>query len=322
MYRFVFRFVTRVLKFFKKFALVNKPFTFSCVHAYFRTIWTSFLSSKPWFYHLKGLFIYRHNMSTYGKVKGLVTLIAGGASGLGKACAEHLLNLGSKVIILDLPTSNGKQVAEALHETDIAFHAGDITSEKDVEEALNLCRSRFGKLNVLVNCAAIGVALSVYNITEKRPHPLDPFEKLVKVNVIGNFNLVRQSIGLMLERKVNENEERGIIIQVSSTAAFDGQQGQLAYAASSGALNSMTLPLARDCARFGIRAVTIAPGNCFTPLTSMYPEKVQKFFQRLTPYPPRMGEPSEFAHLVQCVIENPMINGEVIRIDGGLRLPP
>ncbi|CDW53602.1 3 hydroxyacyl coenzyme A dehydrogenase type 2 [Trichuris trichiura] len=252
-------------------------------------------------------------------LQGLVALIAGGASGLGKGCAEHLLNLGSKVVILDLPTSNGKQVAEALHETDVAFQ---VTSEKDVEEALNLCRSRFGKLNVLINCAAIGVALSVYNVTEKRPHPLDPFEKLVKVNVIGNFNLVRQSIGLMLERKIDENEERGIIIQVSSTAAFDGQQGQLAYAAASGALNSMTLPLARDCARFGIRAVTIAPGLFNTPLTSMYPEKVQKFFQRLTPYPPRMGEPSEFAHMVQCVIENPMINGEVIRIDGALRLPP
>uniref|UniRef100_A0A5S6R645 3-hydroxyacyl-CoA dehydrogenase type-2 n=1 Tax=Trichuris muris TaxID=70415 RepID=A0A5S6R645_TRIMR len=256
------------------------------------------------------------------KVKDLVALIAGGASGLGKGCAEHLLKQGSKVVILDLPTSNGKQVAEALLGTDVAFSPGDVTSEKDVEEALNLCRTRFGKLDVLINCAAIGVALSVYNVTEKRPHPLDPFEKLLKVNVTGNFNLIRQSIGLMLERNVKENEERGLIIQTSSTAAFDGQQGQLAYAAASGALNSMTLPLARDCARFGIRAVTIAPGLFNTPLTSMYPEKVQKFFQRLTPYPPRMGEPSEFAHLVQCVIENPMINGEVIRIDGSLRLPP
>ncbi|XP_003378833.1 dynein heavy chain, cytoplasmic [Trichinella spiralis] len=186
---------------------------------------------------------------------------------LGKGCAEQLLKMGSKIVLMDLPTSSGAEVAESLHKTDVVFSPGD-------------------------------------------------------VNVLGTFNVIRQSIGMMLEKELAEDEERGVIIVTSSTAAFDGQQGQAAYAACCGALNSMTLPLARDCSRHRIRVVTIAPGLFNTPLTSFLPEKVRQFFGRLTPYPHRFGEPVEFGHLVKSVIENPMINGEVIRIDGGLRMPP
>ncbi|KRY43501.1 Dynein heavy chain, cytoplasmic [Trichinella spiralis] len=188
-------------------------------------------------------------------------------SSLGKGCAEQLLKMGSKIVLMDLPTSSGAEVAESLHKTDVVFSPGD-------------------------------------------------------VNVLGTFNVIRQSIGMMLEKELAEDEERGVIIVTSSTAAFDGQQGQAAYAACCGALNSMTLPLARDCSRHRIRVVTIAPGLFNTPLTSFLPEKVRQFFGRLTPYPHRFGEPVEFGHLVKSVIENPMINGEVIRIDGGLRMPP
>ncbi|KRX27972.1 Dynein heavy chain, cytoplasmic [Trichinella nelsoni] len=252
----------------------------------------------------------------------LVALITGGASGLGKGCAEQLLKMGSKIVLMDLPTSSGAEVAESLHKTDVVFSPGDVASESDVSKTLEFCRQKFGKLDAVVNCAAIGIAFTVYNNTKKQPHPLEPFENVFRVNVLGTFNVIRQSIGMMLEKELAEDEERGVIIITSSTAAFDGQQGQAVYAACCGALNSMTLPLARDCSRHRIRVVTIAPGLFNTPLTSFLPEKVRQFFGRLTPYPHRFGEPVEFGHLVKSVIENPMINGEVIRIDGGLRMPP
>ncbi|KRY59545.1 Dynein heavy chain, cytoplasmic [Trichinella britovi] len=248
----------------------------------------------------------------------LVALITGGASGLGKGCAEQLLKMGSKIVLMDLPTSSGAEVAESLHKTDVVFSPGDVASESDVSKTLEFCRQKFGKLDAVVNCAAIGIAFTIYNNTKKKPHPLEPFENVFRVNVLGTFNVIRQSIGMMLEKELAEDEERGVIIITSSTAAFDGQQGQAAYAACCGALNSMTLPLARDCSRHRIRVVTIAPGLFNTPLTSFLPEKVRQFFGRLTPYPHRFGEPVEFGHLVKSVIENPMINGEVIRIDGDL----
>ncbi|KRZ77608.1 Dynein heavy chain, cytoplasmic [Trichinella papuae] len=265
------------------------------------------------------LLFYRMMLS---KSRNLVALITGGASGLGKGCAEQLLKMGSKIVLMDLPTSSGAEVAESLHKTDVVFSPGDVTSESDVSKTLEFCRQKFGKLDAVVNCAAIGVAFTIYNNTKKQPHPLEPFESVFRVNVLGTFNVVRQSIGIMMEKELAEDEERGVIIMTSSTAAFEGQQGQTVYAACCGALNSMTLPLARDCSRHRIRVVTIAPGLFNTPLTSFLPEKVRQFFARLTPYPHRFGQPAEFGHLVQSVIENPMINGEVIRIDGGLRMPP
>ncbi|KRY23484.1 3-hydroxyacyl-CoA dehydrogenase type-2 [Trichinella patagoniensis] len=265
------------------------------------------------------LLFYRMMLS---KSRNLVALITGGASGLGKGCAEQLLKMGSKIVLMDLPTSSGAEVAESLHKTDVVFSPGDVASESDVSKTLEFCRQKFGKLDAVVNCAAIGIAFTIYNNTKKKPHPLEPFENVFRVNVLGTFNVIRQSIGMMLEKELAEDEERGVIIITSSTAAFDGQQGQAVYAACCGALNSMTLPLARDCSRHRIRVVTIAPGLFNTPLTSFLPEKVRQFFGRLTPYPHRFGEPVEFGHLVKSVIENPMINGEVIRIDGGLRMPP
>lgn len=254
--------------------------------------------------------------------KGAVSLVTGGASGLGKATVERLVQQGAKVVLCDLPTSKGNEVAKSFGEDKVLFAPVNVSSADDVTNALNLTKEKFGKLNNVINCAGIGVAFKTYNFKKNQPHSLEDFTKVLTVNTIGTFNVLRLSVGLIGQNEPDKNGERGVVINTASVAAFEGQMGQAAYSASKGAIVGMTLPIARDLASQGIRVVTIAPGLFRTPLFSALPEKVVAFLEKSVPFPPRLGDPAEYAQLVQSIIENPMLNGEVIRLDGALRMQP
>ena len=242
-------------------------------------------------------------------------------SGLGKATAEHFIKHGAKVMLCDLPISDGKNVAKALGEN-ASFAPVDVTSEADVKAALSETKLKYGKLNVLVNCAGIGIAFRTYNFNKKRAHLLEDFQRVINVNLVGTFNTCRLACELFSENEKDVNNQKGVIINTASIAAYEGQIGQAAYAASKGGIVALTLPLARDLAAEGIRVNTIAPGLFSTPLLMGLPEKARKALAATIPNPSRFGNPNEFAQLVQAIIENPMINGEVIRIDGALRMQP
>ncbi|CAG9864406.1 unnamed protein product [Phyllotreta striolata] len=251
-----------------------------------------------------------------------VSLVTGGASGLGKATVERLIQQGSRVLICDLPSSKGKHMAENFGPERALFAPCDVSSENDVKEALGLVKEKFGRLDNVVNCAGIGVAFKTYNFNKKTAHSLDDFTKVLKVNTIGTFNVIRLSVGLIGENEPDKDGCRGVVVNTASVAAYEGQTGQAAYSASKGAIVGMTLPIARDLSSQGIRVVTIAPGLFRTPLLDALPDKVKSFLAKSVPFPQRLGHPEEFAQLVQSVIENPMMNGEVIRIDGALRMMP
>ncbi|XP_075772075.1 3-hydroxyacyl-CoA dehydrogenase type-2 isoform X1 [Pelodiscus sinensis] len=256
-----------------------------------------------------------------GETIGMVGLVTGGASGLGRATAERLVQQGASALIVDLPTSNGQSVAQALGERCV-FAPADVTSEADVKGALALAREKFGRLDVAVNCAGIAVAIKTYNSKKDAPHSLEDFQRVINVNIAGTFNVIRLSAGEMGRNSPDADGHRGVIVNTASVAAFEGQVGQAAYSASKGGIVGMTLPIARDLAPMGIRVVTIAPGLFATPLLAGLPEKVQTFLARQVPFPSRLGRPAEYAHLVQCIVENPMLNGEVVRLDGAIRMQP
>ncbi|KAK1898587.1 3-hydroxyacyl-CoA dehydrogenase type-2 [Dissostichus eleginoides] len=230
-------------------------------------------------------------------VKGMVGLVTGGASGLGRATVERLIQMGASAVILDLPSSDGAALAASLGAR-CAFAPADVTSEEEVQSAVSLATEKFGKLDLAVNCAGIAVAVKTYNFNKKIAHSLTDFQRVINVNIGGTFNVI------------------------PSVAAFDGQVGQAAYSASKGGIVGMTLPIARDLAPMGIRVITIAPGLFSTPLLAGLPEKVRSFLASQVPFPSRLGDPAEFAHLVTSLAENPMINGEVIRLDGAIRMQP
>ncbi|KAH3876643.1 3-hydroxyacyl-CoA dehydrogenase type-2-like [Dreissena polymorpha] len=265
-------------------------------------------------------------MSRLGTLKNTVALVTGGASGLGRATVERFVQQGARVAILDLPSSAGEEVASKLnkeHAGSCAFTPADVTSEADVKKALDWVHQHFGCLHTLVNCAGIGVAKRTVNFGKKESHSLELFNKVLMTNVGGTFNVITKAVPLMNENEgTTEDQHRGCIINTSSIAAFEGQVGQVAYSASKGAIAAMTLPLARDLSIRGIRCVTIAPGLFKTPLLESLPEKVQKALATLVPFPTRLGDPAEFAHLCQFIVENPMINGEIIRLDGAIRMMP
>ncbi|KAJ8936269.1 hypothetical protein NQ314_012431, partial [Rhamnusium bicolor] len=192
---------------------------------------------------------------------GTVSLVTGGASGLGKATVERLVQQGAKVVLCDLPASKGNEVAESLGEDKVIFAPVNVTSEDDVKGALSLAKEKFGKLNHVINCAGIGVAYKIYNFRKNSPHNLEDFTKVLMVNTVGTFNVIRLSVGLIGENEPDKNGERGVVINTASVAAFEGQMGQAAYSASKGAIVGMTLPIARDLASQGIRVVTVAPGK-------------------------------------------------------------
>ncbi|KAF7990162.1 hypothetical protein HCN44_009897 [Aphidius gifuensis] len=254
-------------------------------------------------------------------LKGVVTLVTGGASGLGRGTVERFVKHGAKVIIGDLPTSKGNNLAKELG-SDVVFSPLDVTSEQDVKDALEMAKTKFGKLDVVVNAAGVAAAHKVYNFNKGLSHDLSTFSRIINVNTVGTFNVIRLSVGLMGENTPNIDGQRGVIVNTASVAAFDGQMGQAAYSASKAGVVGMTLPLARDLASVGIRVVTIAPGLFDTPMLQSLPDKVRKFLADTVPFPKRLGNPDEYAQLVQAIVENPLINAETIRLDGGLRMQP
>jgi 3-hydroxyacyl-CoA dehydrogenase / 3-hydroxy-2-methylbutyryl-CoA dehydrogenase len=226
------------------------------------------------------------------------------------------------VVICDLPQSEGKKLASELGDKNATFNPTDVTSEADVKKAIETAKSKFGGLNVLVNCAGIGVAFLTYNFNKKRVHSLEDFQKVINVNLVGSFNTIRLACEAFALNQPNEDGQRGVIINTASIAAFDGQRGQAAYAASKAGVVGMTLPIARDLASMGVRVCTIAPGLFDTPMLASLPDKAKKFLAETVPFPQRLGKPAEYAQLVQSIIENPVLNGEVIRLDGALRMQP
>ncbi|KAJ8944133.1 hypothetical protein NQ318_013317, partial [Aromia moschata] len=232
--------------------------------------------------------------------KGTVNLVTGGASGLGKAAVERFVQQGAKVVLCDLPTSKGSEVAKTLGEDKVVFAPVNVASEDDVKQALSITKEKFGKLNNVVNCA------------EKDPHSLEDFIQILMVNTIGTFNVIRLSVGLIGENEPDANGERGVVINTASIAAFEGLTAVAAYSASKGGIVGMTLPIARDLSTQGIRVVAIAPGLFNTPMFNTVSEKAKTILEKSVPFPHRLGQPSEFAQLVQSIIENPMLNGETI----------
>lgn len=253
-------------------------------------------------------------------LKNAVCLVTGGASGLGRATAQRLCGLGARVVIADLPSSDGENVAKGLGDNCV-FSPTDVSSEEDVKNTLAVVKSKFGPLNIAISCAGIGIAVKTIN-RKGAPHSLDEFSRVLKVNAVGTFNVIRLSAEMMATNEPNEGGQRGAIVNTASVAAYEGQMGQAAYSASKGAIVGMTIPIARDLAALGIRVNTIAPGLFKTPLLESLPEKVQVALAKTVPFPSRLGDPDEYAHLVQAILENPMINGETIRIDGALRMQP
>lgn len=220
----------------------------------------------------------------------------------------------------DLPSSQGSKIVEELGSEDLVFAPTDVTSPSDVEAALMVCRGKFGRLDVTVNCAGIGVANKIFSHNKGTVHSFEDFMRVQTVNLGGTFNVTRLAVAFMAENEPNDDGQRGVVVNTASIAAFDGQIGQAAYAASKGGIVGLTLPVARDLAVVGIRVCTIAPGLFRTPLLEALPEKVQTFLAKTVPFPPRLGHPSEYARMVEAIVTNPMMNGEVIRLDGALRM--
>lgn len=248
-----------------------------------------------------------------------VALVTGGASGLGLATARALAKAGASVVIADLESSNGAEAAKELGNA-ARFAPTDVTSSDDVQTAVELAAAEFGGLHILVNCAGVGFPGRVLT-REGEPVDLERFEFVVRVNLIGTFNAIRFAAAQMARGEA-EGEERGVIVNTASIAAFDGQIGQAAYAASKGGVVGMTLPVARDLASKLIRVVSVAPGIFDTPMLAGLPEEARSRLADGIPHPHRLGQPDEYAALVRHVIENPMLNGEVIRLDGALRMQP
>ena len=253
------------------------------------------------------------------KIEGNIALVTGGASGLGLATAQKLHADGASVVILDLPASNGQEVA-AVMGARAAFVPGDVTSPGDVDAALDAAGALAGGVpRIVVNCAGIGAASRT--VTKDGPFPLGAFSRVIQVNLIGTFNVIRLAAYRMTHAG-EVNGERGVIVNTASIAAFDGQVGQAAYSASKGGIVGMTLPIARELAQFGIRVLTIAPGLFLTPLLAGLPQEAQDSLAASIPFPHRLGSPDEFASLALHMVENSYLNGEVVRLDGSLRMAP
>jgi NAD(P)-dependent dehydrogenase (short-subunit alcohol dehydrogenase family) len=250
-------------------------------------------------------------------IAGNVAVVTGGASGLGLATARTLAGAGAGVVIVDLPSSDGEQVAKQLGERVVSSPA-DVTDEAQVSAALDAAE-QLGQLRVAVSCAGIGNAIKV--VGRKGPFPLADFTKVVTVNLIGTFNVLRLAAE-RIARQEPVGEERGVIVNTASIAAYDGQIGQAAYSASKGGVVGMTLPIARELATSLIRVVTIAPGLFETPLLASLPEEARLALGAQVPHPARLGDPTEFAALVAHIVGNPMLNGDTIRLDGAIRMPP
>jgi NAD(P)-dependent dehydrogenase (short-subunit alcohol dehydrogenase family) len=253
------------------------------------------------------------------RIDGKTFIVTGGASGLGRAAAEALLAAGGNVVLLDINTETGQAAEQALG-ANAKFVKADVSSETEVQAAVDLAISTFGRLDGAINAAGTAPAAKV--IGRNGPHALDLFEKTIKVNLVGTFNVIRLAAAALAANPPADSGERGVIVNTASIAAFDGMIGQPAYAASKGGIVGMTLPIARELASLGIRVVTIAPGTFDTPLLAGLPEAARQTLGAQVPFPSRLGRPAEFGALARHIVENEMLNGEVIRLDGALRMPP
>ncbi|WP_296259807.1 MULTISPECIES: SDR family NAD(P)-dependent oxidoreductase [unclassified Pseudomonas] len=250
-------------------------------------------------------------------IQGKVFLVSGGASGLGAATAQMLISAGAKVMLVDINAQALQSQVRTLGANALGS-VTDITNEAAAQAAVDQALQAFGQINGLINCAGIVGAQKI--LGKDGPHALESFSQVINVNLIGSFNLLRLAAAAIAESAADESGERGVIVNTASVAAYDGQIGQAAYAASKGAIASLTLPAARELARFGIRVMTIAPGIFETPMMAGMTPQVRDSLSAGVPFPPRLGKPDEYAALVRHIIENSMLNGEVIRLDGALRM--
>ncbi len=250
------------------------------------------------------------------QITGKTFIVTGGASGLGLATAQMVVSAGGNAVLVDV-NPNGASVAEGLGPNAI-FVKTDVTNADDAQAAVDAAVAKFGAVHGLANCAGIVIGEKV--VGRDAPHKLDTFAKVINVNLIGAFNMLRVAAFAMAKNEPGEDGERGVIVNTASIAAYDGQIGQAAYAASKGGVVGMTLPIARELARTGIRVVSIAPGTFETPMMAGMPQEVKESLGKLVPFPSRLGYPAEFAALVKHIAENRMLNGEVIRLDGALRM--
>ena len=251
------------------------------------------------------------------RIEGAAAIVTGGGSGLGRATVEALAAKGAKVAVFDLNAAAAEEVAKAIGGLAVVCDVGDGPS---AEAAIAKAEAAHGTARILVNCAGIGVSKRVAG--RDGPHPLGDFERTIKVNLVGTFNMIRLVAGALSKAEPGEDGERGAIVSTASVAAFDGQIGQAAYSASKGGVVGMTLPIARELAQFGIRVNTIAPGIFLTPMMLGLPPAAQESLGRSVPFPARLGQPSEYAALAVHMIENGYLNGETIRLDGSLRMAP
>jgi NAD(P)-dependent dehydrogenase (short-subunit alcohol dehydrogenase family) len=252
------------------------------------------------------------------QINGSVFLVTGGGSGLGAATARMAVDNGARVVIADVQDA-GAVFAKELG-ANARFIKTDVTVEADGKAAVELALKEFGGLHVLINCA--GIAIAERTLGKEAPHSLASFTRVVSINLIGSFNMIRLAAHQMVKGQPNSAGERGVIINTASVAAYDGQIGQAAYSASKGGIVGMTLPIARDLSRNGIRVLTIAPGIFETPMLMGLPKEAQESLGKMVPFPPRLGRPAEYAHLARAMIENEMLNGEVVRLDGAIRMAP
>ena len=250
-------------------------------------------------------------------IKGCAAVVTGGASGLGEASARKLAAEGAKVAIFDLNAERGEVVAKDI---DGIFAQVNVTEEDSVTQGLDAASAAHGEARILVNCA--GIAIGQKTTSKGAAHVLADFERVIKINLVGSFNCIRLAATRMAALELINAEERGVIVSTASVAAYDGQVGQAAYAASKGGIVGMTLPIARDLSRDAIRVMTIAPGIFYTPLMDNLPPEVQESLGASVPFPARLGDPAEFAALVQHICENAYMNGETIRLDGSIRMAP
>ncbi len=253
------------------------------------------------------------------KIQGKSALVSGGASGLGAATVRMLVAQGAKVVIADVNEKTGKELAQGLGNA-VSFIKTDVTNTDQVKAAVAEAASKHGGLHITVTAAGIGVAEKV--LGKEGIHDLGRYLRVIQVNLVGTFDVIRYAAELMARNQPDEDQGRGVIVTTASVAAFDGQIGQVAYSASKGGIVGMTLPLAREFAREGIRVVTIAPGIFDTPLLAGLPEPARQSLGQQVPFPKRLGQPKEYAALVQHIVENNMLNGETIRLDGAIRMAP
>lgn len=246
-------------------------------------------------------------------------IVTGGGSGLGEATARMLAEAGGRIVIADVNDAGGEQVASDLGAAARFVHC-DVTREDHGQSAIDTAREAFGGVHGLVNCAGIGAPAKV--LGKEGPHDLDTFSKVIQVNLVGTFNMIRLATAAMAEGEADEGGERGIVINTASVAAYEGQIGQASYSASKGGVVGMTLPIAREMARHGIRVMTIAPGLFETPMLAELPEEARESLGKMVPFPPRLGTPEEYARMARDIVENPMLNGSTIRLDGAIRMQP